>query len=296
MIGSNHLRIRRIRRSFLLLSLLLGACGGDSAGGVEEIEPPSLDTVEEAAEIEAGEPEFEGETFEEAELPEDFPSSFPIPDDARIGSNVEMGGDDEFRVFLSLTITLNDALAYYRSELPARNWTIVTDEVTNRGTEMAITNDEYEGELLFVDAEMGVVVDVYLYLPGTVEAIPDLPTEFGDSGTLGEGASSFPPDFPIPSSYSPLELSDSLRAEGYELAFTYVGIAEMGMIDFNIALMSTGWEIGDMALEGMSGVYVLPFSSPNGDFEGYAYITNNPAQFNLDTGGAVLIGLAPGTP
>jgi hypothetical protein len=113
---------------------------------------------------------------------------------------------------------------------------------------------------------------------------------------LGEGASSFPPDFPIPSSYSPIELNDTLRAEGYEHAFTYVGIAEMGMVDFNIAVMSAGWDIGDPTLEGISGVYILPFSHPESGFKGYAFITNNPEQFNVDTGGAVLIALAPGQP
>ena len=296
MIAPNQTRIRRIQRSLLFLSLLLAACSGDAVGAIEDIALPSIDTLDQTGNIEAGEPEVEGTTFEEAELPEDFPPSFPIPDDARIGSNVGMDGEDEFRVFVSLTTTLDDALTNYRSELPARGWTIVSEEATNRGTEMAIRNDDYEGELLFVEAETGVALDIHLYPKGTGEEIPGMPAGLGESTTLGESASSFPADFPIPSSYTPIELNDTLRAEGYELAFTFVGIAEMGMVDFNIALMTAGWEIGDMTLEGMSGVYVLPFSNPGTDFEGYAYITGNPGQFDLDTGGAVLIALAPGSP
>ena len=131
---------------------------------------------------------------------------------------------------------------------------------------------------------------------GTGEDIPDLPSEFGESGSLGEGTSSFPDDFPVPSSFTPIELNDTLRAEGYELAFSYVGIAEMGMADFNIAAMTAGWEIGEATLEGINGTYILPFSHPDTGFEGYAFITSNPGQFNIDIGGAVLIALAPGQP
>jgi hypothetical protein len=87
-----------------------------------------------------------------------------------------------------------------------------------------------------------------------------------------------------------------LRSEGFELAYTYAGIAEMGMVDFNIAVMSAGWEIGEPTMEGTGGVYIIPFFHPETGFEGYAYITNNPGQFNLDAGGAVLIALAPGEP
>ena len=243
----------------------------------------------------SGEEEFDSSLLPEVELPEAFPTNFPIPDGSIITSDVSPPGEDEFHVYVSLTKTLDDTLAYYRTELLANDWTILEKERTDRGTEWTITGEVYSGQLLFVEAEMGVALDVYLYPPEGDDIIPDLPEGLGESGVLGNATGSFPAYFPVPTSYTVLELNEALRAEGYELAFTYVGIAEMGMIDLNIALMAGGWEIGEPILEGMAGMYVLPFTSPDGSFEGFALITTDPGQFGLDTGGAVLIALAPVT-
>jgi hypothetical protein len=233
---------------------------------------------------------------QEVELPDGFPEGFPIPDNAQITSNVSLAGEDDFRLFIALILPLEDALDFYHSELPAGGWTILEEEVSSRGHEMEIANDKHTGELLFVAADTGVALDVHLFPLGSGEAIPDLAEGLGDSTNLGNSGTSFPSDFPIPSSYTAIELNDTLRAEGYELAFTYAGIAEMGMIDFNIALMSAGWEMGEPTLEGVSGVYIVPFEHLGSGFAGYAYITRNPGQFNMDTAGAVLIALALGRP
>ncbi len=288
---------RFLFRALIVVEILsLTACGSAYKESADVEQPPTAELQPQVAEELQQEPESEGVAFEEAELPEGFPSKFPIPDSARIGSSVGMGGKDEFRVFLSLTTRLEESLSYYRTELASNGWDIDEEETTTRGVEMAIRSDDYEGELLFVEAEVGVALDVHLLPVGTGAEIPGVPTDLGDSTTLGEGASSFPADFPIPSSYTPIELNDTLRAEGYELAFTYAGIAEMGMVDFNIAVMSAGWEIGDPTIAGVSGIYIIPFSHPETGFEGYAFITSNPGQFNLDTGGTALIALARGQP
>ena len=289
-----------ISSSILFLALFLASCSGsdpqtsvDTSSAAEAIQ--SQDEVSAEDDL-PQESEYEGATFEEAELPDDFPASFPIPEGARIGSNLGMGGEDEFRVFISLTLSLEDSLAYYHNELPANDWTIVEEEVTSRGTEIAIADEEYSGELLFVDADTGVALDVYLFPLGTGEAIPDLAEGLGESTNLGDSGSSFPSDLPLPTGFSPIELSGALINEGYELAFTYVGVAEMAMVELNIAMMTAGWEIGDPIIGDVSGVYIVPFENPGSGFAGYAYITSNPGQFNMDTTGAALIALAPGSP
>lgn len=284
----------------LILALLLVSCGGSDPDTILIEGPPPADTDGQGDNLDndgaAQDPEFDTSMVQEVELPVNFPSSFPILEDAQISSDVSQPGENDFRVFLSMTLSIDEALAYYQRDLLLNDWTILEEQISDRGTEMVISSMEYDGELLFVDAEMGVALDVHLYPLGTGEEIPDLPSIFGDSETLGGNTSSFPSDFPIPSSYVPIELNETLRADGYELAFTYVGIAEMGMIDLNIALMSAGWELGELSPEGIGGVYIVPFVSPEDEFEGFAYITNNPGQFNLDTGGAVLIALSPGQP
>jgi len=291
---------RVVSSLILFLALYLAACSGsDPQTSVDISSAPESNQQQDEVSVEdelPQETEFEGATFEEAELPEDFPKNFPIPEGARIGSNLGMGGEDEFRVFISLTLSLEDSLAYYHNELPVNDWTIVEEEVTSRGTEIAIADEEYSGELLFVDADTGLALDVHLFPLGTGEAIPDLAEGLGESTNLGDSGSSFPSNLPLPTGFSPIDLSGTLKNEGYELAFTYVGVAEMAMVELNIAMMTAGWEIGEPIVGDVSGVYIVPFENLGSGFAGYAYITNNPGQFNVDTGGAVLIALAPGQP
>jgi hypothetical protein len=263
--------------------------------------PPSADLGGQSDSLgsddDAQETEFDTSMVQEAELPEDFPESFPIPDGAQISSSVNVPGEGDFRVFISLIIPLEEVLVYYQRELPAVGWTILEEGTSNRGTEMEITNSEYTGDLLFVSADTGVALDVHLFPLGTGDAIPpDLAEGLGESTSLGDSESSFPSDLPLPTGFSPIDLSGTLKNEGYELAFTYVGVAEMAMIELNITMMTAGWEIGEPIIGDVSGVYIVPFENPGSGFTGYAYITNNPGQFNIDTNGAVLITLAPGSP
>ena len=298
-----HLRSKPTT-AVLLLSLLssyaVAGCGPNLAANGDVPTAKALER-ESAAGSEPGgldmetDPAFDPSIVQSAELPEIFPPDFPIPDGAQITSIISLPGEEELQVFIALIMPVEEALTYYQHELPAKGWTIEEQGKTGRGMEMKVSSSAYAGELLFVAAEHGVALDVHLFPPVIDDIIPELAGDLGDSASLGESSGSFPADFPIPTSFRPLDLNEMLRAEGFELAFTYVGITEMGVFELNIALMSDGWEIGDMTLEGQSEAYVLPFTG-NGGFEGYAFITSNPGQFGVDTGGAILIALAPGRP
>lgn len=284
----------------LILALLLVSCGGGDPEIPVVEGPPSADLAGQGdssgSDDDAQEAEFDTSMVQVVELPVDFPVNFPIPDGATISSDVSTPDEGDFRMFITLLLPLEEALAYYQGELPEGGWTIVEEKTSSRESEMTLTSMEYDGELLFVSADTGVALDVHLFPLGTGEVIPDLAEGLGDSTVMGEGGSSFPADFPLPTSFTPIELSASLKAEGYELAYTYVGIAEMAMVELNIALMTAGWEVGELTPEGVSGVYIVPFENLGTGFAGYAYITSNPGQFNMDTGGAALIALAPGQP
>ncbi|MFA9403449.1 MAG: hypothetical protein ACERKY_10340 [Anaerolineales bacterium] len=289
------------RTILLILALLLVSCGGGDPEIPVVEGPPSADLAGQGdssgSDDDAQEAEFDTSMVQVVELPADFPDNFPIPDGATISSNVSTPDDGDFRMFITLLLPLEEALAYYQSELPAVGWTIIEEGTSNRGTEMEITNSEYAGELLFVNAGTGVALDVHLFPLGTGDAIPpDLAEGLGESTSLGDSESSFPSDLPIPTDFTPIELSGTLHNEGYKLAFKYVGVAEMAMIELNIAMITAGWEIGEPIIGDVSGVYIVPFENLGSGFAGYAYITNNPGQFNVDTGGAVLIALAPGQP
>jgi hypothetical protein len=230
-----------------------------------------------------------------AELPKDFPANFPIPAGAQVTSNLDLAGEDDFRVFIAILLPMEDVLAYYEHELPANGWTIDEQTETNRKTEMTISSGQYNGELLFAGAETGVALDVHLTPSGTGESLPELPGDLGDSASLGEGGGSFPADFPLPISYTSIGLPDRAQSEGFQLAYTATGMAEMVMVELNLAVMEAGWEIGESTIDAASGVYLIPFVNPASGFQGFASILRDGSAYGLPTGG-VLILLAPGTP
>lgn len=271
-----------------ILSLLLCACGGEP-GEPTEASPTDASIEEPIATQETLGQENQDVMFEEAELPEDFPSSFPMPDGTRVASNVATAKENEFRVYLSLTLSAEDAIAFYLQALPANGWTIDQQEETFGGTELRFSNDEFLGQMLFVEADTGVGLDVHLYPPEAAELPPELGDEFGQSGTLGDTDSDLPDDLPLPAGFTPIDLPSELQAEGYQLAFTHSDAAEMAMVELNIALMTAGWEVNDPTIDPMTATYIIPFVDPNTGFEGYAYITR-------DASGAALIALAPGQP
>jgi hypothetical protein len=271
----------------LTLCFLLSGCGGETPEVSQDTSPPSA--KEEQADSSTQQPEAESAPFEEAELPKDFPSSFPMPEDTRVASNVATTAENEFRVYLSLTISTEEALAFYLQELPANGWRIDQQEDSLGGPELRFSNPDYMGQMLIVEAETGVGLDVHLYPPESAELPPELAQEFGQSNTLGDTESDFPNDLPLPSGFIPVDLTDQLQADGYQLAFTYGDAAEMAMVELNITLMTAGWEMNDPTIDPKTATYIIPFVNPETGFEGYAYITR-------DASGAALIALAPGKP
>jgi hypothetical protein len=301
--GTMDLRPRSSFHLFLLTIILIvaltGCGGGDSATAA--IESPSPADDQDTPESSGGgdvaqEPPFDTSMIPEAELPEDFPESFPIPEDATISFDASLPSEEDFRVFISLLSSLEEAQAYYQRELPARGWTILEEATTSRGTEMTLTSPAHDGELLFIAADLGVALDVHLFPPGGDQAMPDLTEDLEEPTSPDESGGALPSDLSLPSVFTPIELTDSLEAEGYEFAFTYMGTAELAMVDLNIALMTIGWDLGELTLGGASGEYIVPFEDPANGFAGYATITSNPGQFNVDAPGAALIALAPGQP
>jgi hypothetical protein len=288
-------------RSLVLLTLVLSvvtiplaSCSGKASEPQQELVAASTLDDSSGTFTESQEPEFEGAPVQEAELPHDFPASFPIAADASIASTIGLGAG-EFRVMLALTMPLGQTLDWYRGELTSRGWDITQESETVRGTEWTISNDVFQGELLFISAETGVALDVHLFPLGTGDFIPDIAGELGDSTGLGEFGGSFPADFPIPTSYTPIDLPDRAQSEGYELAFTSSAMAEMAMVDLNIAVMSAGWEIGEPIVDAASGVYVIPFENPANGFQGHASILRDGTAYGLGAG-SVLILMAPGSP
>jgi hypothetical protein len=277
----------------LSIALLLASCSGKaSEPQVDLATTPTPDDI--SGSTESQEPEFEGAPVQEAELPADFPSSFPIPADASIASTIGLGAG-EFRVMLALMMPLEQTLDWYRGELASNGWDITQESETVRGTEWTISNDAFQGELLFISAETGVALDVHLMPSASAIGQPEIPEGLGDSTTLGDTTSSFPADLPIPASYKPVALPDKADSEGYELAFTFDGMAEMAMVDLNIAVMSAGWEIGDPVADAASGVYVIPFENPSSGFQGYASILRDGTGYGQAPGTALIL-LAPGSP
>jgi hypothetical protein len=285
----------RVSLALCLSLLLLTACGSEKTESPLEASPQSAGSENQGGTIATQQPEFDTSMVQTAVLPEGFPASFPIPDGAQLTSNVSLPGEDDFRVFFALVMPIEDALAYYQSELPANGWMIEEQTETGRGTEMKLISSEYEGELLFVDADTGVALDVHLLPTGGGALVPELAGDLGDSASLGEGDSSFPADFPVPTIFNPFELNQSLQDEGFELAYTYDGMAEMAMVEFNIAMMSSGWEIGDPTIDPASGIYMIPFTNPATGFQGHASILRDASGYGLEAG-SVLILIAPGTP
>ncbi len=281
---------RFLFRALIVVEILsLTACGSADQESADVEQAPTAELQPQVAEELQQESESEGVAFEEAELPEGFPSSFPMPEDTRVASNVSTGKENEFRVYLSLTLTAEDAIAFYLQALPANGWTIEQQEETFGGTELRFSSDELLGQMLFVEAETGVGLDVHLYPPESAEQPPELGEEFGQSGSLGDTASDFPDNLPLPTGFTPIDLTSELQAEGYQLAFSYSDAAEMAMVELNIALMTAGWEVNDPSIDPMSATYIIPFVDPETGFAGYAYITRSQS-------GVALIALAPGQP
>ncbi len=235
-----------------------------------------------------------GSTFEEEELPADFPEVFPLPEYAKIGSTVDMPGESSYRIFFAFPeVSLEETLAFYNLELPAGGWSVDAEgpEVTGYG--MWITHPDYEAKLDFVVDEYGVVLDLTLAPLGELEEIPGSDQTFGESEGLGESGGDFPADFPVPSRFTAIDPPPKLVEEGYQLVYTFPDMAELAIIELSTALMTQSWLIGDFEIDAMSGSYMVPFTGPGG-FQGYALITGKPDVAGVSSISGAVIALHAG--
>ena len=187
-------------------------------------------------------------------------------------------------------------MAFYRQELPALGWTIDSDEVTSRGTDLKITNPEYEAKLDFVTSEMGVVLDLTIDPLGQALEIPGGEDGFGESEGLGETGGDFPAGFPVPVGAKQIPVPEKLKSEGYQVVFSYPEPPEMAYMQLITAIMGAGWEIGDFTIDPGTNVFLMPFSDPASGFQGYALLTDDPDVAGMDLAGSSIIALHPGVP
>ncbi len=281
--------------SLLAAAVLLTSCGGQAQPPADDFSRSRGSPGESAASEAPPQSNTSGTEFEEGELPEDFPEAFPVHPEARVGSAVDGQEENHFRVFLAFSMDLDQVLAYYRQELLVKGWTVESEETTSLGTELKITNLEYEAKLDFITSDMGVVLDLAIDPLGEAAELPEIAEGIGESSELGEVGGDFPADFPVPLEASPIPLSDKLREEGYQLAFAYPQIPEMALVQISTALMGAGWEIGEYEIDVATHVFLVPFTDPGGSFEGYALLTDNPDVIGIDLAGGSLIALHPGS-
>ncbi len=281
--------------ALVIIAGLLTACGSSAEDAPSEGVPQEDTSVESSTEDSQTEQNTTGASFEEQELPDNFPEVFPLPEYARIGSTMDMPGENSFRIFFAFPeVTLEEALAFYNLELPARGWSVDAEgpEVTGYG--MWITHPEYEAKLDFFVDEYGVVLDLAIAPLGQLMDISANAEVYEESEDLGEITGDIPADFPKPASFIIIDLPPKLAGEGYQLAFTSPDMAELVIIELSTAFVSAGWEIGTFEMGSGGGFYILPFSSSSG-FHGYALITAKADVAGLDSISGSVIALHAGT-
>ncbi len=287
----------------LIFAILLAACGG-SDPKISVVEgPPPADLSESAVESSGDEENTAGEEMGmdisgmvNQELPPGFPSDFPIPPNAQVSSTISLGADDEFRVYFAILDTLEQTIVFYESELPPAGWITGEQKETASGYQFKIENPTYVGELLLVGAETGVALEVHLMPLEVSEEQLDIDSILGDSTPLGDTSSGLPSDLPLPTSFKAIDLPPSLDAEGYAAAFQFGGIAEMALVDFNIAMFTSGWLIEDANEGDHPRSFVIRFSNPSTSFQGYALVTDNLTQLGVKGIEGTLIVLHEGVP
>lgn len=235
-----------------------------------------------------------GAEFQEADLPADFPPTFPLPENTRVASVTSLPGDQSYRVFLSFPgSTLEDLLAFYAAELEGSGWTVIAEGPDLMGYGLVISNPDHDAKLSFLEDEFGAVLDLTLVPLGELEELPGADSSFGESEGLGESGGDFPEDFPVAGQFTAIDLPAKLAGEGYQLAFSYPGLAELAIVEFSTALMGGSWSIGDFQADAVGGYYILPFTGPGG-FEGYALITSSPGVAGLPAVSGAVIALHEG--
>lgn len=294
--------LSQLHAILLFFTFLISACGGSDSI------PPALDeSLPSESDTAVATTGDEGNTAGEEtgmdisgmvnqELPPGFPADFPIPAKAQVSSTISLGADDEFRVYFAQIDTLEQTIAFFDAELPHAAWTIVEQKESPSGYEFEIENPTYAGKLLLIGAETGVAIDVHLMPLDTPEMPVEIDGMLGDTTTLGDTGSGLPSDLPVPTSFNAVDVPAVLSAEGYVAAFQFDGIAEMALVDFNVAMFTSGWLVEDAEEGDLPRSFDILFSNPNAGFQGYALVTDNLAQLGITGIEGTLIALHEGVP
>jgi hypothetical protein len=281
--------------TLVIILTLLTACGSSVADTPSEGVPQEDTSMESSTDDSQTEQNTTGASFDEQELPANFPEVFPLPEYAKIGSTVDMPGENSFRIFFAFPeVTLEEVLTFYQHELQDGSWSVDAEgpEVTGYG--MWITHPEYEAKLDFIEDEYGIVLDLAIAPLGELVELSGSGETFGESEGLGESGGDFPSDFPVPSRFSAIDLPAKLTEEGYQLAFSFPDIAELAIIELSTALMTAEWEIGEFDVGTNGGYYLLPFTSSSTGFQGYALLTSRADIAGLDSISGSVIALHTG--
>jgi len=281
--------------TLILVVSILTACGSPAEDAPSEGVPHEDTSAESSTEDPQTEMNTTGASFDEQELPANFPEIFPLPEYAKIGSTVDMPGENSFRIFFAFPeVTLEEALVFYQHELEAGGWSVDAEGPEVLGYGMWITHPEYEAKLDFLEDEYGIVLDLAIAPLGELEELPGSDLTFGESEGLGESGGDFPSDFPVPSRFTAIDLPAKLAEEGYQLAFSFSDIAELAIIELSTAIMTAEWEIGEFEVGTNGGYYLLPFTSSSTGFQGYALLTSRADIAGLDSISGSVIALHTG--
>jgi len=122
-------QIRRFAPAFAVLAVALIATACDS---------PS----DESTTIDAS-----GVVFGRGTIPETVPTSFPVPDEARVGATLIDSNRNLTEMILTFPANVDAVVDYYEENLPARGYEISTSEGTDADWLIEFNGDGVEGVL-----------------------------------------------------------------------------------------------------------------------------------------------------
>ncbi len=97
-----------------------------------------------------------GVVFGRGTIPETVPTSFPVPDEARIGATLVDSNRSLAEMILTFPANVDAVVAYYEENLPARGYEISTSEGTDADWLVEFNGDGVEGVLRVKTGGSGV--------------------------------------------------------------------------------------------------------------------------------------------
>lgn len=133
---------------------------GRAVGGDVDVDGDSV-TIQ----TDDGEVSIQGDT---GEIPEDFPSDFPIYDGVKVDSSSKMAGETDATFYINLLSddAVNDIYEWYKTELADEGWKITSD-FKNSGSDgdsamIAVEKDTTTGTITMSTADKGSEIGIIL--------------------------------------------------------------------------------------------------------------------------------------